>query len=104
LQLKKHDAILIHPSDNVAVAIKDLTKGQTVNVLGDSFHAEIVLTSDVAFGHKFAITAIREKADIVKYGEIIGRASKDIGVGEHAHDHNIAGIRGKRSTAAMEES
>ncbi|MBS4022588.1 MAG: hypothetical protein KGZ79_16485 [Dethiobacter sp.] len=49
MQVKKHDAILIHPSDNVAVAIKDLTKGQTVHVLGDSFHAEMVLTSDVAF-------------------------------------------------------
>ena len=33
--------------------------------------------------------------NIIKYGEIIGKASKPIKTGEHVHVHNIESTRGR---------
>lgn len=41
-------------------------------------------------GHKIACVAIEQAAPVVKYGQIIGTASRPIGVGEHVHTHNVA--------------
>jgi (2R)-sulfolactate sulfo-lyase subunit alpha len=45
--------------------------------------------SDIPIGHKLAITALKDGETVIKYGVDIGRAVADIGVGEHAHVHNI---------------
>jgi altronate dehydratase small subunit len=39
--------------------------------------------------------AIGKGDDVVKYGEIIGRATADIAKGEHVHVHNIESLRGR---------
>jgi altronate hydrolase len=41
-------------------------------------------------GHKVATRAIASGEPIYRYGQIIGFASVDIGVGEHVHTHNCA--------------
>ncbi len=101
---KKHDAILIDAKDNVAVAIKELKKGQKALVKGEDFSAEVELISDIAFGHKFAIMVLEGETRIIKYGEVIGKAKNSIKMGEHVHDHNIVGIRGKRILEERKES
>lgn len=45
--------------------------------------------SDIPIGHKLAIKPLKEGDTVIKYGVDIGRALADIGVGEHAHVHNI---------------
>lgn len=45
--------------------------------------------SDIPIGHKLAIKPLREGDTVIKYGVDIGRVVADIGVGEHAHVHNI---------------
>ena len=40
-------------------------------------------------GHKYAICDIPQGADIIKYGNPIGRATEDIGAGELVHTHNV---------------
>ena len=40
-------------------------------------------------GHKFALRDIPAGEYIIKYGEIIGRATADIKVGEWVHTHNV---------------
>ena len=92
---KTHDAIIINDNDNVAVAIKNLTKGTNVIVRGDSIDTEIELKHDIPFGHKFALDDIISGSEIIKYGVVIGKATQDIKKGEHAHLHNIEGIRGR---------
>ncbi len=72
--------LMIHPQDNVAVALTDLKAGQT--------HEGITLAQDIAKGHKFALKAIAQGEQVIKYGNPIARATKDIGVGEHVHTHN----------------
>lgn len=75
----------INQADNVAVALETLPTGTAMNVSG----AEVVLKSEIARGHKFALTPITEDENIVKYGFPIGHATCDIAAGEHVHVHNI---------------
>lgn len=45
--------------------------------------------SAIPIGHKLAIKPLKSGDTVIKYGVDIGRAVADIGVGEHAHVHNI---------------
>lgn len=74
--------IVIAPQDSVGVAIVPLKKGETAE--------NVVLAEDIEKGHKFALKAIKSGERIVKYGEVIGRATADIAAGEHIHSHNMA--------------
>ena len=78
------DIIQIHNQDNVVVALKDLSEGQTFTVDGET----ITLKEDVPRGHKVAIKNIAINEHVVKYGYPIGHAIKEISVGEHIHTHN----------------
>jgi len=82
-------ALVLDDSDNVAVALRDLKPGDVVNVfLGDMIKV-VKIRDKVPKGHKFAIKNIKKGEKILKYGEIIGIASKDILEGEHVHVHNV---------------
>ncbi|MFN7249329.1 MAG: UxaA family hydrolase [Anaerobacillus sp.] len=80
----KADYILVYKNDNVVVALKDLSKGETIIVHG----REIVLKTDAPFGHKVAIEPIAQGENVVKYGYPIGHAKEEIAVGEWVHTHN----------------
>ncbi|RLG06284.1 MAG: D-galactarate dehydratase, partial [Thaumarchaeota archaeon] len=56
---------------------------------------ELVARSDIPFGHKLAIREIPRGEEIIKYGEVIGRATRDIEIGEHVHVHNVESLRGR---------
>ncbi len=45
--------------------------------------------SDIPIGHKLAIKPLNEGDTVIKYGVDIGRTVADIGIGEHAHVHNV---------------
>ncbi len=45
--------------------------------------------SDIPIGHKLAIKPLKTGDTVMKYGIDIGKIVADIGVGEHAHVHNI---------------
>ncbi|MDN6774717.1 MAG: altronate dehydratase family protein, partial [Enterobacterales bacterium] len=76
--------IKIHPLDNVAVALRDLSAGETLSVESQSIH----LLSDIARGHKFALAPLASGDMIVKYGLPIGHALTAIAAGEHIHSQN----------------
>ncbi|WP_066720472.1 UxaA family hydrolase [Clostridium sp. Marseille-P299] len=79
------DFIKINPKDNVAVALKDLSKGTTL-LVGD---VSVTLVEDIPRGHKFALTAIAEGENVIKYGFPIGHVTSDVAVGAWIHTHNI---------------
>lgn len=78
-------ALRIDARDNVAVALTALQKGTQVEVPG----AEVVLAQDIAPGHKFALSPIRQGETVYKYGFPIGRASAQILQGAWVHSHNL---------------
>ena len=59
----------IHPKDNVAVCLDG--------------------SDTIPAGHKFALVPIAKGEFVIKYGEIIGRATQDIQPGDWVHTHNL---------------
>ena len=88
-------AIVVDKKDNVAVALSDIKRGDKVTIrIGEKIE-ELVASSDIPFGHKLAIREISIGKEIIKYGEVIGRATRDIEIGEHVHVHNVESLRGR---------
>lgn len=55
----------------------------------DNVGVTLVSKGDVPAGHKIAIKDIAKGEYVIKYGEIIGRASADIKKGDWVHSHNV---------------
>jgi len=87
--------ILLHPSDNTATALTDLKGGETLHLDWIKEGLSVTLTEPIPFAHKFAVALIRQGAEVRKYGELIGQASRDIHPGEHVHVHNVVSQRSK---------
>ena len=89
------DGIILNDKDNVATAVQVLAKGQKARVRLNREEVEILMTEDIPYGHKFAVRDVTAGEDILKYGEVIGRATKSIAGGSHAHVQNIESLRGR---------
>lgn len=87
-------AIVLHPGDNVATLIDTGQTAKPVQLTGEASN-KIELRADVPFGHKCAIRAIAKGAEILKYGQVIGRATLDIREGDHVHVQNVEALRGR---------
>ena len=88
-------AIMMNPKDNVATALDVLDAGDKVTIQSPSQEPskEVTVATNIPFGHKIALSGIDKGAEIIKYGEVIGVASKAIEAGEHAHIHNVVSAR-----------
>jgi altronate dehydratase small subunit len=82
--------VTLGDGDNVVVAIRALAAGERVP-LADG--RTITLATAIPFGHKLAVLPIEAGGDVVKYDEVIGRATDAIGAGEHVHTHNVVSAR-----------
>lgn len=78
--------LLLAPGDNVMVLRDQIEAGETVRVRG----VAAPQPERLGLGHKLACAPIARGARVVKYGAPIGRATRDIAVGEHVHLHNLA--------------
>jgi hypothetical protein len=91
-------AILIHPEDDVAVAVETCRAGDEVVFAGE----RVVARQDVPFGFKVARRPVAAGEAVRKYGEVIGIASSAIGPGDVVHTHNLGGARGRGDLAGQE--
>ncbi len=78
--------IQINPSDNVAVALSDITSGDIITL--DNIN--ITANENIARGHKIALKDINDGSDVIKYGNVIAHAKKDIKAGSWVHTHNAS--------------
>jgi altronate hydrolase len=76
--------IRLHADDNVVVAREPLATGLEIAA------EHLVMKGQVLPGHKVATRAIEAGEPIVKYGQVIGFASRAIAPGEHVHTQNVA--------------
>ncbi|MFM8346890.1 MAG: UxaA family hydrolase [Bacteroidota bacterium] len=67
----------IHPSDNVAVALRELKSGETMAV-GDQ---QVTLLEDIPAKHKFLLTERSIGSEIIMYGVLVGHARTPISKG-----------------------
>jgi altronate dehydratase small subunit len=87
------NALIIDEKDSVVVAIEPITKGTEVNYKFKDQMKTITAVDDIQIYHKIAIEDIKTDEPVVKYGQHIGIAKKDIKVGEHVHIHNVKSRR-----------
>ncbi len=75
--------IRLSEEDNVATLLDELSNlGRLSNGMN--------VQPRVPFGHKVALVDISAGMPVIKYGVVIGHATKDISAGEHVHVHNCA--------------
>lgn len=91
--------ILLHPSDDVAIARVPLEPGQLVSVRG----LEITVRQPVPAGHKVALRALAPGDRVLRYGQLIGRATAPIEPGDHVHLHNLSFDEGTRQYCFPEQ-
>ncbi len=83
-------ALVLDSIDNVCILLSDAEKNDTI-ILSE-IKGTIFLTEAIKFGHKTALKAIKSGNEIIKYGQRIGVATKNITPGEWIHLHNMKSL------------
>lgn len=83
--------LLIEADDNVVVALVDLEAGELLLESEDG-RTKLKTKEPIQQSHKVAVAHIPVGGWIIKYGQRIGVASKDIRAGAHVHVHNVEDI------------
>ena len=78
-----YQIIKLNTKDNIAVSPMAIPKDSFINDFN------ITTTNEIPLGHKISLEKITQGEKIIKYGQIIGIASKNIQIGEHVHSHNL---------------
>jgi altronate hydrolase len=81
--------LVLNLADNIAICLEDMPAGTVI----DQDNLKLIITQKIPRGHKVASRAVTKGDGIIKYGERMGHATKDISVGEHVHTHNVLGDR-----------
>ncbi len=90
-------ALRINFADNVAVAMDNLRRGDTIRVADrDGASFELNVLDPIPFAHKIAVQKIKRNERVFKYGETIGVATTEISAGEHVHTQNVVSRRAAR--------
>jgi len=76
----------LREGDDVVVALRDLQSGTVLAADGGSL---LTVSQSVPRGHKLAVRAVPAGAPVLKYGQQIGVATRDIEPGHHVHSHNL---------------
>ena len=86
-------AVVISEQDNVATATRELKTGEMIAIKVADKEYRLSLKNDIRFLHKFALRDIRKGEPLLKYGMVMGEATRDIARGEHVHTHNVRSLR-----------
>lgn len=76
--------VRLHPDDTVAILTEPVQAGSQPLGFG------LPLDHPVARGHKIALADCPEGGEIVKFGQVIGYASRAVAAGEHVHVDNCS--------------
>ncbi|WBB80324.1 altronate dehydratase family protein [Micromonospora sp. WMMD882] len=93
LARSRRTTIRLHPDDDVVVACYGLTPGDRLDGEG------VTVRDPLPAGHKIATRAIAAGERVLRYGQIIGVATRDIAPGAHVHVHNLGMVEFERELA-----
>ena len=86
---------IIAREDNVGTVVgSEVASPCTLPRIGAS-SGSIQVRSAIPHGHKVALKALPNGADVVKYGVVIGRLVRPVAAGEHVHTQNLESLRGR---------
>ncbi len=89
----KENILIIHPRDNVGVALRTLDTGELAAAKGmETFP----VLERILAGHKIALRDVYQGDEIIKYGETVAVCARNIKKGEWVHTHNLESKRWKK--------
>ncbi len=87
----ENSVLLINERDNIVTALKKKNIGERIK-----FRERVIyIKNEIPAGYKIAVTEIKKGDAVIKYGESIGIAVKDIKSGECVHSHNLESTRAR---------
>ncbi len=89
----KDNILIIHPRDNVAVALRALKAGETAVARGGQ---GFPVLEEIPPSHKIALQDISSGEEIIKYGETVAVSTRHIKKGEWVHTHNLESARWRK--------
>lgn len=90
----KRKAVLIQENDTVLTVLEPVQAGEEVNAGTE----ELVALEEIPQYHKIARVEMKRGDVIYKYGQPMGYATTDIGIGQWVHTHNADSVRPKEET------
>ena len=93
--MAKLQAIVMKAKDNVCTVIEDIAPEVVAGMEVGGEILRVQAAEAIPVGHKMAIRDIDLGENIIKYGEVIGRATQPIQKGKHVHVHNLESCRGR---------
>lgn len=81
----KNILLKVHPDDNVIVALRNLEAGERVDWNGQA----IELLENIPVKHKFSENGLREGEEVIMYGVLVGKATKNIFKGSRISRENV---------------
>jgi len=95
IEKRQMTAIKLHPDDNVATLIGKAGAEEKVSIVSakGKIVRTVIAADSIPQYHKIAVFVINKEADVIKFGEVIGKATQFIREGEHVHIHNVASKR-----------
>lgn len=85
--------LVLNAKDHVAVVADPLCAGEFGVFKMDGQDVTVQAIVDIPKYHKIAIKPVFKGENVLKYGEVIGRALQDIPVGDHVHTQNLSDLR-----------
>jgi altronate hydrolase len=85
LKIFQRKATKLSPSDNVAVALVDLSTGARIDLAGTAYD----VVTPVHAKHKFALEDLPKGSDVVMYGVVVGEVTTPIRKGERISTENL---------------
>lgn len=84
------NAILIDPADSVATVLTAVEAGSDVEFVRGEETVCVKAGMPIPQYHKIAVRPVAQGGNVLKYGEIIGRARRPIRPGDHVHTDNLS--------------
>lgn len=90
--------IVMNSKDNVATVLNKVSPGLELKVLDSGMKqiGSVQSVGEIPFGHKISLYNIEANANIIKYGEVIGKSTENIVIGGYVHIHNVVSIEGSK--------
>lgn len=86
------NAVIMKDKDTVVIVTAPIAANETVIYTVGAVNMTVVAAEAIPMYHKIAVCDITAGASVIKYGEHIGFATKDIKAGQHVHTQNVSSI------------
>lgn len=86
------NALLMDATDNVVTCVREVAAGELVVYRKGQEVNTVMAVEDIPYCHKIALEDIAEGAEVIKYGESLGRTSEHIGRGCWVSHRNLFSV------------